>query len=219
MKSVKSQLFKGISDEGLKQLYNCLRAHQSEFKSGEEIYSFGGVKSVLGVVLQGRVDVKKIDRNGNVTILDHVQKNGVLSNAFAFSQTDGNYISAYAVENTKVVFFDYNNVFKRCQKACEFHSTFVENLFDIVIEKSKTLSQRVEILSNKTIREKILSYLSIALKSTIGNVITLPMSLTSFAEFLCVDRSAMMRELKKLSTSGIIKTDKRVITVLKREYI
>ncbi|MBO7187380.1 MAG: Crp/Fnr family transcriptional regulator [Clostridia bacterium] len=219
MKTNKSLLFKGISDTELKQLYNCLRAHQSEFVAGEEIYSFGGLRSVLGVVLQGRVAVKKIDRNGNVTILDHIQKNGVLSNAFAFSQTDGNYISASAVENTKIVFFDYNNVFKRCQKACEFHSIFVENLFDIVIEKSKTLSQRVEILSNKTIREKILSYLNIALKNSINNVVTLPMSLTSFAEFLCVDRSAMMREMKKLSQSGIIKTDKRVITVLKREYI
>lgn len=219
MKNLKCPLFKGVSDEGLKQLYNCLRARQTEFKAGEEIYSFSRLKSVLGVILQGKIVIKKIDRNGNVTILDHIQKNGVLSNAFSFSQTDGNYISAYAVENSKVVFFDYDNVFKRCQKACECHSVFVENLFDIVVEKSKTLSQRVEILSNKTIREKILSYLSITAKSTGSVEITLPMSLTSFAEFLCVDRSAMMRELKKLSDAGIIKTDKRIITVLKREYI
>ena len=219
MKNVKCQLFKGISDEGLKQLYNCLRARQAEFKGGEEIYSFSGLKSVLGVIMQGKVVIKKIDRNGNVTILDHIQKNGVLSNTFAFSQSDGNYVSAHAVENTKILFFDYDNVFKRCQKACEFHSTLVENLFDIVIEKSKTLSQRVEILSNKTIREKILSYLSFAVKNAGSMEITLPMSLTSFAEFLCVDRSAMMRELKKLTLNGIIKTDKRVITVLKREYI
>ncbi len=219
MKNLKSPLFKGITEEELKQLFTCLRARNHEFSAGEEVYSFGGVKSILGVVTQGKVVIKKIDRNGNVTILDHIQKSGVISNVFAFSQTDGNYVSAYAVENTKVLFFDYNNVFKRCQKACEHHSLFVENLFNIVIEKSKTLSQRVEILSNKTIREKILSYLSIALKNTTKNEITLPMSLTSFAEFLCVDRSAMMRELKKLSDSGIIKTDKRIITVLKREYI
>ncbi|MBR3804792.1 MAG: Crp/Fnr family transcriptional regulator [Clostridia bacterium] len=219
MKNIRCQLFKGIKDEELKQLYNCLRARQAEFKGGEELYSFGSGKTVLGVITQGKVVVKKIDRNGNVNILDHIQKNGVISNAFAFSQTDGNFVSAYAVENTKVVFFDYSNVFKRCQKACEYHSQFVENLFDIVIEKSKTLSQRVEILSNKTIREKILSYLSFAVKNTGSTEITLPMSLTSFAEFLSVDRSAMMRELKKLSVGGIIKTDKRIITVLKREYI
>ncbi len=219
MKNLKSPLFKGITEEELKQLSVCLRARNHEFSAGEEVYSFGGIKSILGVVMQGKVVIKKIDRNGNVTILDQIPKSGVISNVFEFSQTDGNYVSAYAVEHTKVLFFDYNNVFKRCQKACERHSVFVENLFNIVIEKSKTLSQRIEILSNKTIREKILSYLSISLKNTTKNEITLPMSLTSFAEFLCVDRSAMMRELKKLSNNGIIKTNKRVITVLQKEYI
>ena len=77
----------------------------------------------------------------------------------------------------------------------------------------------MEILSNKTIREKILSYLSFAVKTQGQTTITLPMSLTSFADFLCVDRSAMMRELKKLSDSGIIKNKKREITILQKEYI
>ncbi len=219
MKNSRCSLFIGISDEELKQLSACLRARQAEFLAGEEIYSFSGVKPVLGVVLQGKVVVKKIDRNGNQIMLDHIQKNGVFSNVFAFFQNDGNLISAYAVEKTRVVFYDYNNVFKRCSKACEHHSLLVENLFAIVIEKSRTLSQRVEILSNKTIREKILSYLSFAVKTQGQLTIMLPMSLTSFAEFLSVDRSAMMRELKKLSDSGIIKNKKREITVLQKEYI
>lgn len=219
MKNLRCPLFVGISDEELKQLSACLRARQTEYLAGEEIYSFGGLKPVLGVVLQGKVVVKKIDRNGNQIILDHIQKNGVFSNVFAFSQSDGNLISAHAVEKTRIVFYDYNNVFKRCSKACEYHSVLVENLFSIVVEKSRTLSQRVEILSNKTIREKILSYLSIAVKTQGQTTITLPMSLTSFADFLCVDRSAMMRELKKLSDSGIIKNKKREISVLMKEYI
>ena len=88
-----------------------------------------------------------------------------------------------------------------------------------MIEKSKTLSQRVEILSNKTIREKILSYASIVVKQSGSLTFTLPMSLTSFAEYLCVDRSAMMRELKKLSEQGVLKTNKRTITVLDKKYI
>lgn len=219
MKNLRCPLFIGISDEELKHLSVCLRARQAEYSVGEEIYAFSSVKPVLGVIMQGKVTIKKIDRNGNQTILDHIQKNGVFSNVFAFSQNDGNLISAYAVEKTKIVFYDYNNVFKRCSKACEYHSQLVENLFSIVVEKSKTLSQRVEILSNKTIREKILSYLSFVHKTQGKINITLPMSLTSFADFLCVDRSAMMRELKKLSNSGIIKHKKREITILQKEYI
>ncbi len=219
MKNLRCPLFIGISDDELKQLSVCLRARQAEFDAGEEIYAFSSVKPLLGVIMHGKVAVKKIDRNGNQTLLDHIQKGGVFSNVFAFSQNDGNLVSAYAIEKTRIVFYDYNNVFKRCSKACEYHSQLVENLFSIVVDKSKTLSQRVEILSNKTIREKILSYLSFAVKTQGQTIITLPMSLTSFADFLCVDRSAMMRELKKLSDMGIIKNKKREITILQKEYI
>ena len=87
------------------------------------------------------------------------------------------------------------------------------------LDKSKRLSQRVEILSNKTIKDKILSYCSLMVNSLHSMTFTLPMSYTSFAEYLCVDRSAMMRELKKLNTQGILSVNKKEITVLSEEYI
>ena len=89
----------------------------------------------------------------------------------------------------------------------------------IIIAKTKTLSQRVEILSNKTIRDKILSYCSLLVNYSGSNTITIPMSYTSLAQYLCVDRSALMRELKKLSVQNILKVNKRVITVTSLEYI
>ncbi len=213
MKENKCQLFNGISADELKKLYKCLRAKEVKFEQNAEICAYDDVKSVLGVVTEGKVVIKKINFDGNSTILDHIQKNGVFSNIFTFTATEANFISAYASEPTTVIFFDYPSVFKRCEKACEYHSIFVENLLKIVIQKSKILSQRVEVLSNKTIREKIISYASILVKNTGSSTFTLPMSLTSLAEYLCVDRSAMMRELKKLSNEGIIKTNKRVFTL------
>lgn len=219
MKSLNCPLFSNIRESELKKLYTCLHAKEVKFEQNAEITAYDSQKGVLGVVTQGEVIVKKISPDGNSTILDQIQKNGVFSNIFAFTATEVNFIGAYAGEPTTVIFFDYPSVFKRCEKACEYHSIFVENLLKIVIEKSKTLSQRVEILSNKTIREKILSYASIVVKQTGSLTFTLPMSLTSFAEYLCVDRSAMMRELKKLSNQGVIKTNKRTITVLDKKYI
>ena len=219
MKYINCPLFSNIRETELKKLYTCLRAKEVKFEQNAEICSYDSQKGVLGVVTQGEVIIKKIDLNGNSTILDHIQKNGVFSDIFAFTATEANFIGVYAGEPTTVIFFDYPSVFKRCQKACEYHSTFVENLLKIVIDKSKTLSQRVEILSNKTIREKILSYASIVVNQAGSLTFTLPMSLTSFAEYLCVDRSAMMRELKKLSEKGILRVNKKEITVLSDEYI
>ena len=89
----------------------------------------------------------------------------------------------------------------------------------IIIAKTKILSQRVEILSNKTICDKIMSYLSLTAKTHGTTTFTLPMSYTSFAQYLCVDRSALMRELKKLNDQGILKVNKKEITVLSKDYI
>ncbi len=212
-------LFQGIKPEELKKLNICLGVKEQKFDSGAEISEYDNGNGVLCVVKQGKVLIKKLNADGNLTILEQVEKNGVFSKVFAYNSTDANFISAYASEPTTIMFIDYSSVFKRCEKACQYHSVFVENLLRTLIDKSKTLSQRVEILSNKTIREKILSYASIAVKNQNSDTFTLPMSLTSFAEYLCVDRSAMMRELKKLSDEGIIKNNKRVITVIKKEYI
>ena len=212
-------LFNNIKDSDVNKLLTCLNAHEVKFDTGAEVFSYEKGRKIIGVVSVGKIQIKKIDFNGNSTMIEQVSKNGVFSDLFTYSDSEANYITAYATEPTKVIFFDYQGVFKRCEKACRYHSTFVENLLNIVVLKSQTLSLRVEILTNKTIRDKILSYVNVKVKQEGSNVFTIPMSLTSLAEYLCVDRSAMMRELKKLSNENVLKTNKREFKLLNKEYI
>ena len=219
MKHTQCTLFNGITENQLKQMETCLKTREAKFSQDEEICSYNNSFQVLGVILSGKAYVKKLDRNGNYTILETLHKNGIFSDTFAYTATDANAISVFASEPTTVLFIDFKCVFKRCFKACEHHSIFVYNFMKTLLEKSKELSQRIEILSNKTIKDKILSYVSLMVNTLKSKTFILPMSYTTFAEYLCVDRSAMMRELKKLSTSGILKVNKKEITVLSDEYI
>ncbi len=219
MKRTQCPLFYGITESQIKQMESCLKTRELRFLKDEEICSYNNTSQVLGVILSGKAYVKKLDRNGNYTILETVYKNGIFSDTFAYTATDANAISVFACEPTTVLFIDFKCVFKRCAKACEHHSIFVYNFMKTLLDKSKELSQRIEILSNKTIKDKILSYVSLMVNTLNSKTFILPMPYTSFAEYLCVDRSAMMRELKKLSTSGILKVNKKEITVLSDEYI
>lgn len=219
MKKLNCSLFEGVSDNNLKRLLSCLKTREVKFNQDDEIYSYNSATQILGVLLSGKAYVKKLDRNGNYTILETLHKNDIFSDTLAFTATDANAISIFACEPTTVLLFDFKSVFKRCANACEHHSLFVFNLMKILLDKSKLLSQRVEILSNKTIKDKILSYCSLMVNSLKSMTFTLPMSYTSFAEYLCVDRSAMMRELKKLDVQGILSVNKKEITVLSEEYI
>ncbi len=219
MKYAFCPLFNDISDANLKRLLKCLKAKEVKYSTDDLICSYNNKSNVLGVLLSGKAYIKKLDRDGNLTILETLVKHSVFSDTFAYTATDANCIEIYACEPTTIIFIDYNSVFKRCSEACEFHSQFVVNFMKIIIDKSKILSQRVEILSNKTIKDKVLSYCSLMVNGTHSYTFTLPMSYTSFAQYLCVDRSAMMRELKKLNDQGILSINKKQITVLSKEYI
>lgn len=219
MKFTGCPLFNGIAEAELKTLLTCLNAREVKFSVGDEICSYNLESTGLGVLLSGKAEVKKLDRDGNYTILENISKYGVFSGAFAYTATDANAISVFASEPSTVMFINFAAVFKRCSKACAFHSTLVENLMNVIISKTKTLSQRVEILSNKTIRDKILSYCSLLVNQSGSTTFTIPMSYTSLAQYLCVDRSALMREIKKLCERNIIKVNKRVITIVDEEYI
>ncbi len=219
MKYSNCSLFKGIKLNDLESLIKCLQVKEVFYKTGDIISFNNSLEKTLGVLVSGKAFVKKLDRNGNYTILETLIKDSVFSNDFTNYLTDSTFIEIFACENTTVLFMEYENIFKRCKKACVFHSVFVENFIGAIIEKSKILSQRIQILSSKTIKDKILSYANIMAEKVGHKTFTLPMSYISFAEYLCVDRSAMMRELKKLNEQGVLRINKKEITVLSDKYI
>lgn len=219
MKYTQCSLFKGINENQIKQLNNCLKMREEKYEALEEICSYNNSSQVVGVILSGKAYVKKLDKNGNYTILETLYKDSIFGAVLSYTETESNFISVFAVEPTVVLFLDYDCVFKRCQKACEYHSTLVINLMNKLLDRTRILSQRVEILSNKTIKDKFLSYISLTAIKEQKLSFTIPMSYTSLAEYLSVDRSALMREIKKLSDSGIIKVNKKEITILSKEYI
>ena len=110
-----------------------------------------------------------------------------------------------AREKTKVLMFN-NDIFeKKCKKNCKFHDELLVGLPNLVLTKVSDLNLRIELLSQKTIRDKLLSYFRILSENNFSKTFVIPFSLTDLADYLSIDRSAMMRELKMLKEDGIIK--------------
>jgi len=101
--------------------------------------------------------------------------------------------------------FNYDMVEKKCKKNCKFHEELLIGLPKLVLTKVSDLNLRIELLSQKTIRDKILSYFRILSQNSFSKTFTLPFSLTDLADYLGIDRSAMMREIKTLKEDGVIK--------------
>ena len=82
------------------------------------------------------------------------------------------------------------------------------------MNKVTNLNTRIEILTKRSIREKLRGYFNILSTRNLNKTFSLPFSLTDLADYLSVDRSAMMRELKCLKDEGFIRKNGNKITLL-----
>ena len=203
MQTVRSQLFEGITNEECARMFQCFGAREAGYEAGALISEFDGEQNAVGVLLSGSADLVRLDADGNRTILETLEEGGVFGEVLAFSGAGG-----------RVLYLDYDQITKRCENACLHHSILVQNLFRLLSTKTLRLSERVEVLSRRSIREKLLCYFEQLARREKSDTVTLPFSLSALAEYISADRSAMMRELKKLKEEGVVQTENRRVTIL-----
>lgn len=214
MDLTKNILFKGISGYDCGRMVDCMQPHERIFMPNEVICEFGIATDTIGVIMNGKASVIRYDINGNKTILEQLSKNNIFGECLAFANLVDDGIVVIADTECTVSFLKYDQVKKRCSNACACHTKLVENLFYMISLKTLNLSERVEILSHRTIRDKIMCYFNINAMKSEKNIFELPFSLSSFADYICVDRCAMMREIKKLKDEGVIDINKKQVKLL-----
>lgn len=210
----KSPLFQDITYEEYRRMLTCFQAVQRSFRSDELIYDFAGPRSdVVGIVERGTAALIRIDEEGVATVMEELGPGGVFGRTLAFDSTGRDSLEVVCRTACDVLFIDYPHILKRCQNACGYHSTLVRNMLFLMSDKVQGLSQRVDVLSRRSIREKLLCYFRQLADQARSTQFTLPFSLSTLADYIATDRSAMMRELKRLREEGIVVSEGRRFTL------
>ncbi len=191
----------------------CKNVQKKSFKKNQTITTYIQKRNQICIILNGSADLVRYDLNGNKSIIEHFTKNDVFGEAL-YIVTTNNELSVEAKKNCEVLFFIYDNVHQKCRNNCKFHQTLSENFSNLILNKVMDLNTRVEILTKRSIREKLRGYFNILSTRSLSKTFCLPFSLTDLADYLSVDRSAMMRELKTLRDEGFIKKTGNKITLL-----
>ena len=76
----------------------------------------------------------------------------------------------------------------------------------IIAHQSLNLSRRILHVAPKTIRSKVLAYLSDVAERTGENEFDIPFDRQQLADYLGVDRSALSAELSRMQKAGLIET-------------
>lgn len=204
----KSKLFQGISENDIATMLGCLSAVTRNYRKGELVFSRGERISGVAMVLEGCVHIRKEDYWGNSSILSEIVEGEIFGEVYACLGNEEILNDAVAVKESKVLFLDTTKIFMMCSSACEFHSRLIGNLLAVMALKNKMLTQKLEHMSKRTTREKLLSYLSEQSLKAGSPFFDIPFNRQQLADFLAVDRSAMSAELGRMRDEGMLQFHK-----------
>lgn len=191
----------------------CLKVKCKVFEKGEIITTYIQNRRQICLLLEGEAVLIRYDFNGNETVLDHFYIDSVFGELF-YSISSNTQMMVYASKQCKVLFFNYDFLFSPCNKKCSYHHLLSEQLLKTLFSKIITMNNHIELLTKRSIRDKLLTYFINISHQKSNKTFTLPLSLTNLASYLNIDRSAMMRELKNLKEEGFIKKENNKITLL-----
>ncbi|MDD3704974.1 MAG: Crp/Fnr family transcriptional regulator [Clostridiaceae bacterium] len=201
-------LFRGIEALELLPLLSCLSANRAHYEKGQTIFFSGDQIKQFGIVLSGQVQIVQDDYYGNRSILAEVSQGHLFGESFVYSEIKMLPVSVITSTESEVLFIDCRKLAAPCAKACDFHSRLIQNMLNIISMKNISLTQKIEFVSKRTTREKLLAYLSVEAKKAGSNHFSIPFNRQELADYLFVERSAMSAELSKLRDEGVLKYHK-----------
>lgn len=204
----RTKLFAGVGDDEIAAMLSCLGARLCTYKKGEYVLRQGEHLSDILVLAEGCLHIQKDNYWGDRSILGNIGVGEIFGEAYVAPESGTLLNDVIAVEKSAVFFFDVKRVITTCSSACRFHTLVVQNLFFAISEKNRSLVQKLDYISRRTTREKLLTYLSEEAKKQNSANIIIPFNRQQLADYLSVDRSAMSNELCKLRDEGLLEFEK-----------
>ncbi len=207
-----SYLFDNISDNNMLKLKKILRASSQKYKKNINVLSNVNRDDFIALIDSGSIELIYTDYEGNKTVIEELETGEVFGTLTSSIKSEG--ITCITKEDTEITFIEYDQITNDEIIKTDFYIIFIKNLIKILTEQLNTRNIRIELLTKRTTRDKLLAYFKyIDQKTGDGSkTIKIPLSNTELASYLSVDRSAMTRELKYLKEEGFIEQiGKRII--------
>lgn len=212
--TLNSPLFRGIAEGDLKPMMACIGGYVRTYPKGTYIALEGEILENMGMVISGTVHMLKEDVWGNKTIYAYMGANQLFGESFICGSSALSAATFYVASGCKILWLPFARVMHSCTTACQFHHQLIENMVTMLADKNRQLMDKLEVVSRKTLRDKVMAYLSLQAQYAGKNQFEIPLSRSELAEFLCADRTALARELSKMKDEALIHFDKNGFEIL-----
>ena len=192
------RLLKDIDDEGFSRLCECMNVKELHLRNKQTFIVESDPCDRIGIVVTGGVRLTRLRLDGGRSVLETIQSDGVFGSTYVFRDVSTMGINMSAVGDTIVLLFETTRITRPCHKVCEAHMQFVRNLLAVMSQTTFALKQKLRILSQRTIRGRLMLFLNIRAKRAKSNEFDVPFDRQALADYLCVERSALSAEISKL---------------------
>jgi len=207
-----THLFENISDKNLLKLKRILKANTVTYRRNVNILSNVKRDDFIAIIDSGSVQLVFNDYDGNKTIIEDINEGGIFGSITSSIYNEE--VSCITKEETQITYIEYNEITNDEIIKTDSYIIFIKNLIKILSEQVSSKNNRIELLTKKTTRDKLLEYFKLKSQEKGSKTFTIPITFTELANYLSVDRSAMTREISYLKEEGFIKTNGRKITLL-----
>ncbi len=204
----RTSLFQGLNSEQVSAVLDCLNCRPKKYAKGQIILRAGDRAEAMGLVLTGSVNIENNDAWGNRSILDNIGPGEIFAETYSCLPEEPMLVDVAAAESTQLLLLSASKVLFPCDSACPHHMALIRNLLTLTARKNLSLSRRILYTSSKSIRGKLLSYLSAQASLQQSNRFSIPFNRQQLADFLGVDRSALCTELGKMRRENLIECEK-----------
>lgn len=207
-----TNLFENINEQNIRKIKRFLRATTTTYPKGVNILSNVNQDDFIAIVDLGSIQFESTDYNGNKSIIETITVGGTFGSlTFPINNEE---VSCITKEVTQITYIEYDSITNDEISKTDSYIIFIKNLIKMLSDQVSEKNNRIEILTKKTTRDKLLEYFKQQASEKGIKTFSIPMSFTELANYLSVDRSAMTREISYLRDDGFIKTNGRKITLL-----
>lgn len=209
----KVAIFDDIEESQLESLLGCLGSRTETYYKNDIIFMTDCIVSAVGIVLTGSAQIIKEDIMGNRTIVADLVPGDIFGEALACANVKKCPVTVLTPTGCEVLFIQFSRIVTSCSSSCSFHTTLIKNMLQLIAQKNLFMNNRLEILSQRTTRDKLTTYLDMQIKRSGSKKFKIPFSRDELADFLCVNRSALSRELSNMRDEGLLDFNKNEFEV------
>ncbi len=201
---LQNKMFQGIQSGDISAIIQCLQCSTETYAKGSYLYLAELTKPRMGILLSGKAKIIKETYAGESMMIAALEPGDLFGETFACVGLETAPVSILALDDSSAMFFDVQRLTHTCQAACPFHQQIIANLLTILAAKNMALNKKMSYITNKTIRGKLQAYLYDQADQARSHQFTIPFNRNELADYLCIDRSAMSRELSKMQEEGLL---------------